>query len=190
MRRIIIGLLLTIIYACASGSKIPRPVVEPEISEDILKRNNLVTYQPAYKRHYFKILPYLYKNSNKTFNEIQGDFYNIDYQIVSNLNISPGYFRESGELKNILSVMIALSNTSTLPLNGVPISVESSKHGIFRKKELEDGEFNRKQQRVLFVKELELTHRYDVLNKVKGDTITVTIGGQIFEFLSPEIELK
>lgn len=180
---------LVFLSACSSSSRLIKPQFKPEFSIELLNQKRIAAINPNYKKNYFRLMPYLFYNRNNTFNEIQGDFYNVDYRMVSNINIMTGYWSEYGKYKNALIVLIAMSGSSKLPLKGVPISVESSKHGIFQKGKLNDNEFNRVQERVLFVKELELENKYDVLNKVYDDVITVQIGGQIYEFLNPELEL-
>lgn len=98
---------------------------------------------------------------------------------------------DNNNYQNSLIVLIALSGTSTLPINDIPISVESSKHGIFERGEfMEYNAIDKSQQRTLFVKKLELDNRFDILKKINDDVITVKVGGQIYEFLNPEIELE
>jgi hypothetical protein len=191
MNRIAFFLLLVLISGCSGVNQIPPPEISPEISQTKLNQHKIVSYG-QYKGNYFKVLPYLYNNSNNTFNEIQGDYYNIDLHIHSSVLIMPGYFREYGkskELKNVLVVQIMMGYPSKFSLNSLPISVSSSKHGYFKRNELYDLKINHIQQQALYVKELEIANEYDVLEKVRNDTITVTIGGQVFEFLNPEIEL-
>jgi hypothetical protein len=192
MNRIAFFLLLVLISGCSGVNQIPPPEISPEISQTKLNQHKIVSFNPNYKGSYFRLLPYLYNNSNNTFNQIQGDYYNIDLHIHSSVNIMPGYFREYGkyrELKNVLVVQIMMGYPSKFSLNSLPISVSSSKHGYFKRNELYDLQINHIQQEALYVKKLEIANEYDVLEKVRNDTITVTIGGQVFEFLNPEIEL-
>ncbi len=136
-------------------------------------------------------MPYLFFNKNGTFNEIQGDFYNVKFNINSDINVMSGYWREYGNYKHSLIVLIAMSSKSSIPLKGIPISVESSKNGFFEKAEpIGNSEANRIQQRVLFVKRLDLKNPYDVLNKIHDDVITVKVGAQVYEFLTPELSLN
>lgn len=135
-------------------------------------------------------MPYLFYNENGTFNGIHGDFYNVKFGTSSDLNIKPGFWNKYGKYRNTLLVLIARSDTSALPLENLPITVHSSKHGKFEKGILMGNKaINASQQRVLFIKELELENRYDVLNKIEDDVITVNIEGQLYKFLNPEITL-
>lgn len=189
-RLLIFTISLLFLTACSSSSKIIKPEFKPEFSIDILSKKGIAAIYPDYKKNYFKVFPYLFYNEQNTFNEIQGDFYNVTYKINDNLNILTGYQRRYRKYKNVLIVLIALSDSSKLPLNKLPISVESSKHGSFTKSKLGYSAYNQKQQRVLFIKKLALKNKYDILNKIYDDVITVTIGGQVYTFLNPELELN
>ena len=168
----------------------PSPEIQPEILSSKLNANGITAINPNYKQSYFRLLPYLFFNENETFNEIQGDFYNVKFNVYSNLNIMAGFWRDYGTYQNSLIVLIAMSGTSTLPIKDIPISIESSKHGVFEQgKLIGNNQINKSQQRVLFVKKLELENRFDVLNKINDDIITVKIGGQVYKFLNPEIKL-
>jgi len=179
--------LITFFLSCSSSSKLPKPEIKLEIPITKLNEKGIVAINPNYKRNYYRILPYLFFNSSEAFNEIKGDFYNVKYKLSSNLNIMPGFFSQYGEYKNSLIVLIGMSNSSTIPLKGIPITVKSSKYGVFEKKAKLWGnnETNQIQQRVLFVKKLELNKKYDVINKVFGDVITVKIGEQIYVIFKP-----
>jgi len=179
-----------LVVSCSSTSKLPRPEIQSEILSSKLNANGIAAINPNYKQSYFRLLPYLFFNESETFNEIQGDFYNLKFNANSNLNIMPGFWSDYGNYQNSLIVLIAMSGTSTLPIKDIPISVESSKHGAFKQEKLiGNNQTNKSQQRVLFVKKLELENRFDVLNKINDDVITVKIGGQVYKFLNPEIKL-
>lgn len=183
-------LILLIVISCSSTSQLPRPEIQSEIPASKLNSNGIAAINPNYKNSYFRLLPYLFFNESSTFNEIQGDFYNVKFKANSNLNIMPGFRSEYGNYKNSLIVLIAMSETSTLPIKDIPISVESSKNGAFKQEKLiGNNQINKSQQRVLFVKKLELENRFDVLNKINDDVITVKIGEQTYTFLNPEIKL-
>ncbi|MDO1512395.1 hypothetical protein Q2T41_06990 [Maribacter confluentis] len=189
MKRLLF-LIVLFVVSCSSTSQLPRPEIQSEILASKLNSHGIAAINPTYKKSYYRILPYLLFNESGTFNEIQGDFYNVKFNVNSNLNIMPGFWRDYGKYKNSLIVLIAMSRSSTLPIKGIPISVESSKHGVFEKKKLiGNSQVNKSQQRVLFVKMLELENRYDVLNKINDDVITVKIGEQVYTFLNPEIKL-
>ena len=184
-------LILTLVISCSSTSKLTRPEIQPEISTSKLNSKGIAAINPKYKQSYYRCLPYLFFNKSGTFNGIQGDFYNVKFNINSDINIMPGFWSDYGSYQNSLIVLIAMSGTSKLPIKNIPISVESSKHGAFEKGELIGNEqINTSQQRVLFVKKLELENRFDVLNKINDDVITINIGGQIYKFLNPEMNLE
>lgn len=180
---------LVLFFACSSSSKIKRPKIKREIPIEVLHERGIAPMHEKYKSNYFEVFSYFLYNKNDVFNEIQGDFFNVKYKEISNLNIMVAYFRKFGEKKQVLEVLLALTETSKLPLKDVPISVESSKHGSFISDEVSDDEINRTQQRRSFIKELNLENKYDVVNKIKDDVITVTVDGQIYLFLNPELEL-
>lgn len=182
--------ILLLVASCSSTSKLQKPEIESEIESTKLNANGIVAINPKYKQTYYKLLPYLFLNEGGTFNEIQGDFYNVKFNSNSNLNITPGFWSDYGTHQNSFIVLIAMSATSTLALKNIPITVESSKHGVFeREKLIGNDKINKAQQRVLFVKKLELENRFDILNKINDDVITVTIGGQVYIFLNPEVKL-
>lgn len=191
MKRILyLIFILLVLVSCSSTSKLPRPEIQPEILSSKLNSNGIAAINPNYKKSYFRLLPYLFSNKSGTFNEIQGDFYNVKFNVNSNLNIMPGFWSEYGSFQNSLIVLVAMSGSSTLSIKDIPISVESSKHGVFEQgKLIGNNQINKSQQRVLFVKKLELENRFDVLNKINDDEITVNIGGQVYTFLNPEIKL-
>ncbi|MFD2585340.1 hypothetical protein ACFSQJ_00250 [Croceitalea marina] len=185
---------LLLFISCQSSSKLPRPIIKPEIPISRLNENAIATISPNYKDSYFRLLPYLFFNANGTFNEIQGDFYNVKFNTSSNINIMPGFWRDYGDYKNSIIVLIALSETSSIPIKDIYISVESSKNGVFIREKINEGHkldyISRSQQRVLFFKELSLENQYDVLNKINDDVLTVKVGEQVYKFLTPELELN
>ncbi len=183
-------LILSLVLSCSSSSKLLRPQIQPEIPIAELCSKGILPFNTNYKKSYYKILPYLFFNEGGTFIKIHGDFYNLKFNSNSDINIMPGFWSDYGSHQNSLIVLVSLSETSKLPLKDIPISVESSKHGTFEKEKLIGNQgINRVQQRILFVKKLELENEYDVLNKINDDVITVTIGGQIYKFLNPELSL-
>lgn len=188
--RLYLILPLLVVLSCSTTSKLPKPEIQPEIPLSELNSKGIAAINPKYKQSYYKLLPYLFLDENGGFNEIKGDFYNVKFNMSSNINIMPGFWSDYGTYENSLIVLIALSETSTLPIKDIPISVESSKHGVFDSgKLIGDNQINKSQQRILFVKKLELENRFDILNKINDDVITVKVGGQIYKFLNPEIEL-
>ncbi|MDC6350096.1 hypothetical protein PP178_00910 [Zeaxanthinibacter sp. PT1] len=189
MRSLCMLISLIGLVSCSSKSNVIRPAHLPEIPTAQLNQRGIAAINPEYKRNYFTLLPYLFYNRDGSFNELQGDFYNLKYGASSNVNIMPGYWKDYGSYKNVLVVLIALSNSSTQPINNVPIKVVSSKNGAFKKGKLGYSAHNKSQQRILFIRELNLMNQYDILEKVNDDVITVSIGEVDYEFLNPELQL-
>ncbi|MCK8482316.1 hypothetical protein [Psychroserpens algicola] len=155
-----------------------------------MNKKGITPIREDYKRNYPLGLPYLVFDENKSFNGIRGDFYNMKHYKLSDINIMPGYWKNSGDIENVLVVLIAMSNTTTSSLNKLKVTVESSNFGTFFKGELPMTELNKRQQRIKFLNKIELQKDSDIIKKVVGDTITVNIGGQLYKFLNPEIEVS
>lgn len=173
---------------CQFTSELTKVKVTPELDASILSQKSLIPLNPKYKRTYFRILPYLFVDKSGLFNSIQGDFYNLKFNLNSNLNFMVGYWQNYGKYRNVLIVLIGMSSTSTLPLKDIPIVVESSKHGLFKQGELSGNyQINKAQQRVLFVLSLESGSNRELLQTIQQDTIRVTVGGQVYKFVNPEI---
>lgn len=162
--------------------------VTPELNATDLSQKSLIPLNPKYKRTYFRILPYLFVDKSELFNSIQGDFYNLKFNLNSDLNFMVGYWQNYGRYQSVLLVLLGMSGTSTLPLKDIPIVVESSKHGLFKQGKLSGNyQINKAQQRVLFVLPLEIGSNQELLQSIKHDTIMVSVGGQVYKFINPEI---
>ena len=187
-------LILVLYLSCSSSSKLNISAVRPEISPEIpitkLSEKGIAVIHPNYKNNYYSLMPYLFWNGDGNFNTIQGDFYNVKYGNNSDINIMTGFWGDYGVYKNALVILIALSNSSSEPINNISIAVQSSKNGEFNKRKPRYNDYNKLQQRVLFINELELANEYSILEKLEDDIITVKIGEQIYEFINPELELK
>lgn len=164
--------------------------VKPEIRIKVLNKKGITPIREDYKRRYPIRLPYLVFDENKSFNGIRGDFYNMKHYKLSDVNIISGYSKKYEDYKNVLIVLIAMSNTTTSSLNNLQVTVESSNFGVFMKGELPKTELNKRQQRVVFVNKIVLQNDSDIIEKVVDDIITVNIGGQLYKFLNPEIEIN
>lgn len=167
-----------------------KPTVSLEIPIETLHKKGIVPIITNYKVSYFKVMPYLFYNEQDTFNELQGDFYNVDHSAMKDINIMVGYWKKYGDEQHSLIVLLSLSKSSVPALKDTPIKVESSKHGIFENRLLEQSGFNKSQQRQLFVKKLNLENDQDAINKVFDDVSTITVGNQKYTFLNPELKLN
>lgn len=164
-------------------------VVRPEIPLEILNENGLVVFQKDYKSRYPKFLPYFFLNQNNVFNGVRGDFVNVSHPTLKNINITVNYYESYGKYKNALTLLIALSETSKKHLSKTPILVKSENSGLFRKVNLKHDRINRVQQRTLFVLELSLNNPLEIIEKVKDDFVTLTVGSEKYIFLNPEITI-
>jgi hypothetical protein len=193
MKITIYSLLLLILFSsCSSNYKTfkPKREIKPEIPIKILNKKGIVAHSKKYKSQYPRLLPYLLYNENNVFNNFKGDFMNVKNNEVSNINLMVEYVREYFNYKNSLIVLIAKSDNSIGSLKRIPISVKSSKYGDFSKTYLRDDEIDRSQQRILFTRQIHINNDFDILDKIYGDVITVTIGEQKYNFLNPEFEIK
>ena len=69
--------------------------------------------------------------------------------------------------------------------------VNSSKHGAFRKVELNQKDYwNKTQQRILLINPIPLQNEYDILKKIYDDVITVSVSDQKYTFVNPELVLE
>lgn len=184
----LLGLMSVTNANCQITSGDTKVKVTSELNASILSQKSLIPLNPKYKRTYFRILPYLFVDKSGLFNSIQGDFFNLKFNLNSDLNFMVGYWQNYGRYHNALIALIGESNTSTLPLKGVPVRVTSSKHGMFQQGELSGNhQINKAQQRVLFVLPLENGNNRELLQTIQNDTIRITVGGQGYKFISPEI---
>ena len=136
-------------------------------------------------------MPYLFYNSDNKFNEIQGDFVNVDYGENSSMNLMVGYFKSYGKYKNTLVVLLAKSPSSTHSMSSIPVYVRSNQFGKFEEAKLpKKGIYNTIQERALFVKQIPLKRKTNLFELLKDDVITVNIGGQVYTFLTPEVVLN
>ena len=115
---------------------------------------------------------------------------NVKNNQIANLNLMVGYWKNYGYYKNTFIVLAAMSENSKGSLNEIPISVKSSKFGVFLKGKPKNNPFSKIQQRILFTKEIEINNDFEIIDKIYDDVITVTIGDQNYKFLNPELELK
>lgn len=180
-------LLLLLSINLVSGQKKYQPT--PTIPLETLVKRGLIPSQENYKRNYPFIMSYLLYNIGGTFNKIHGDFMNLDYQ-DSDLNFQVAYFEEYGKYQRSLTVLVSLSATSTLSIENAEIKAHSSTFGDFeRERPWGNTNYNRRFERVLLVKPLVFKNRKEIYKLLADDVITVTVGGQEYIFISPEVVL-
>jgi hypothetical protein len=192
MKKVTLILIFISSLSCSSSKSFinSKEKVKPEIRIKVLNKNGMTPIREDYKNRYPIRLPYLVFDENKSFNGIRGDFYNMKHYKLTDVNIIAGYWKKSGDYKNVLVVLIAMSNASTSSLNELQVIVESSNFGVFMKGELPNTELNKRQQRMVFLNKIELQNDSEIIEKVVDDIITVNIGGQLFKFVNPEIEVN
>lgn len=183
-------LLIVLLHIPAWGQKkdySPTPV----IPIDTLLARGIIPYNIDYKGNYPRIMPYLYYNTGGTFNEIQGDCINVDYGENSDMNLMVGFFNKYGEYKNVLVVLVAKSANSKHSMSDIPVFAESSQFGKFEKGNFwGKSKYNKLQERVIFVKQLNPKHPTQIYPLLADDVIRVHIGGQVYTFISPEVVLN
>ncbi|MBL7472926.1 hypothetical protein [Robertkochia sediminum] len=184
------ALLVFLLVSCSGNKVLSNYAIKPEVPLSALNARGIAAMSPNYKSSYYHLVPYLYYNEKGRFNEVQGDFYNLTFKDSTDINISVSYFRKYGKHRKVLKVLIALSETSSIPIADLPVEVTSRKHGDFLRSDRLWGNarINKEQERMLFVKPLEVHDKYDVLNQVRDDAIIVSIDGERYVFLNPELE--
>ncbi len=183
--------MVSLLLRCSSASKIAKPSYDREIPVNILGERGIVPINSHYKGMYPYLLSYLFYNENNTYNKIAGDFFNLKHSRIGQLNIMPGYWKDFGDIKKCLIVLIAMTDSSTASLKNVPTTVKSSKYGFLVKRKFDNpDEINISQQRQLFIKNLDVDNDWDILEKVEDDVITVTIGEQSYTFINPEFAIE
>ena len=114
---------------------------------------------------------------------------NLDYQ-HSDLNFQVAYFEEYGKYQRSLTVLVTLSTTSTLSIENAEIKAHSSTFGDFeREKPRGSAMYDKRIERILLVKPLVFKNRKEIYKLLADDVITVTVGGQEYIFISPEVVL-
>jgi hypothetical protein len=163
---------LLIFFSCGSTKRFSK-----ELSIKELEIRNLVPH--PYKRNYIKIINYLYKNHRKDFIEIKGDFFNIKFGDNSAYNFMVGYQEDYDPYKTSLVVMISTSDNSVYSIKMNDVKVTSSKFGDLS----EVSKAFRNYPPVLFIRKINVPSRYDIIELIKDDVITITIDGIIYEFV-------
>ena len=184
-------LLVLILISCASGVAVSKPIINPEIAIEELHKKGIVPMRKRYKKPYFDIMHYLLYNENDVFNSIGGDFFNVKFKDNTNYNIMVGYWKKYEGFENAQVVLVSMSENSKIPLKDQEVVVNSSKHGTFKKIDLNQKDYwNKTQQRILFINSISLQNEYEILKKIYDDVITVTISDQKYMFLNPELVLE
>ena len=184
-------LMVLILISCASGVAVSKPVINPEIAIEELHKKGIVPISAGYKQSYFSVLPYLFVNEGDTFNIINGDCFNVKFGDNTNYNIKVGYWKKYEGFENVQVVLISMSENSKIPLKEQEVIVNSSKHGAFRKVELNQKDYwNKTQQRILLINPIPLQNEYDILKKIYDDVITVSVSDQKYTFVNPELVLE
>jgi hypothetical protein len=179
-----ITILIIILFSISNCSTTKKRL---ELSKEELKNLNYISLHKKYKFMYPKLFPYLYNNSKNNFSYLIGDFYNVKLSNGDNLNLLCNLHNKKKN-NNSIKCMIRKTSTSKIDLFKSNISIKSSKNGEFTKKTLLNK--NRSfitHPAIEFIKELNVEKPKDIINKIRNDTIIITINNQIFEFISPEM---
>lgn len=178
--------LVFTLCACKTSEKarIPNPkeyVICP-IPEHYIRFNDRC------KSRNLDMITYSFNNSHKDFIKIWGDFMNVKYQAISDLNIACTYSRSFGNLKNVITVEVRMSSSSKWKTDNYKIKAVSSKFGEFIKVENFQFENRKYPYSHFYIKELQLDQKLDVLKMIKNDTVTLYVENQKYEFISPVME--
>lgn len=188
--RLLTFLSFTIIWFTKVSSQ-DKPNYLPEIPLEELYNRGIVPYNSSYKSNYYRIMPYLYYNSGNNFREIKGDFISLKHPIHEEVNLMVGFFSRYGNYRNVLQALIWVKSTNKEGLKNIEIEVQSSKHGQLqftpRKQNPNRPKFS---EDFLYTRQIKLNRPSDILEKIKDDVITITIDGQKYELLNPEIQLN
>ncbi|MBL4568175.1 MAG: hypothetical protein JKY69_00335 [Flavobacteriaceae bacterium] len=178
-------LIMLLINACTTPKKsiTTSQKDSPELTSNELKKLEYIAPIKKYKSRYIEWIPYLYNNVKGDYNKRISDFYNIKVKGFSNLNMTCSYY-ENAEKRNVLRVMLRKSSTSKNNIFKSNIHVVSKKHGKLSEYQRKGGTH----PWILFIKEIQLDKANDIIHKIKNDTITITINGEQFEFISPEFD--
>lgn len=161
------------------------------LSKDYIKQlqeNNIIPPNNNYKSRYYSFLPYLYDNGNNDFISIRGDYYSAKHPKYRSINITCGFRKEYGELRNVLKSNIWINSRSKTDFNDLNIQVESSKHGkmrptLFKRNDSRNPDYNIE---YIFHTEIAIDSSSQIIEKVKDDYITITVDGYKYEMLNPE----
>lgn len=185
--RLKIYICFIVLFACGPSGPSSKLFVSPELSPVELKQRQLVAINKSYKFTYPRLIPYLFLNEKNRFNEIMGDFFNIQYNQTSNYNFSVGYWERYGDAKNLLLIQIRSSYTSKKSVLEKNIRVWSSSFGDILPVNSGDQSYYTYPSQT-FAHLLPVKSKYDIIPLLKKDTITVYIEEEPYQFISPEID--
>lgn len=141
--------------------------------------------KPRCKSRNLDMITYSYDNSQMNFIKMLGDYMNVKYQLISDLNLACTYYASYGNLKNVITVEVRLSHSSKWKTDTYDIKAVSSKNGELIKVNDLQHENRGNNFPHFYAKELDLVNKRDVLEKIKNDTITLFVENQKYVFISP-----
>ena len=186
----VLYLLCVFLFACGSHKSTERVKRLPSYSVEELKKRDIIAHETPYKARYYSILPYLYYNGRKDFIKGRGDYYSAFHPYYKEVNLSAGFWSEAYEKKNVLIAQVWVEGYDQRNLDTLVIQARSSKHGILKLTPRLRNKYRHSifEER-LFMVEIDLENRRDVVKKVYDDVITVIVNGYKYELLNPELEL-
>lgn len=180
--------LTIVLTSCGTQQTTLFRSIAPALSEAQLTAQGLQPIRPDYKSKYPKLLPYLLDNTQAVFNEVQGGFYNLKHPQLSDINIMIGYWKNYGGQKNVIVVLLAMTTTSKGSLNNQEIKIQCASTPHLRGVHNMPNSYNGVQERRTFLLDVDVPKGTSILNKLKNDTVQVTIGDQSYTFRSPEMD--
>ncbi|GAA0871785.1 hypothetical protein GCM10009117_09310 [Gangjinia marincola] len=161
--------------------------VKKELSVAQLLQKNLIPPKADFKSNYFDLVPYLFYNISKEFNGIDGDFYNLGYNSIENYNFIVDFERRLGSNKNVLVVMIRDAENTGIPIKHRQVTATSKKFGALKITDQPVSTKGENYSQVLLTLEIDYDSSSELLQKLRGDQIIVTIDDKKYRFLSAEL---
>lgn len=183
-------MLMLFTFSCSSSKPIVEKNYSPPIPIEKLLNRGIVPYNKDYKSQYFDLFPYLYFNRGNQFINIKGDYFSLKHPTLKEVNVSVGLWTKYGKKRNILRAQVWVEGYTKATLDTCSIMATSSKHGYLTGQGFTKNPYRKGYHKeVVFEKQFELENSSELLKLIDDDVITITVNGQEYQFLNPELIL-
>ncbi|TVZ52695.1 hypothetical protein [Dokdonia sp. Hel_I_53] len=177
--------VIFIMVAICSCNSTKKPKIQKELAIKELVKAKIVPIYNNYKKGYFKEIHYLFINKTDQLQQTSGDFYNVKYD-TSSINVIVSFFEEYFGFKNVIVALLSKPYPSAITYKNLPVEITSTKHGTFHRAQLPIEMNLPTYDRILYVRPLGIDNKYDILEKIRNDAVTVKIGNETYGFINPE----
>ena len=182
--------LLILTCSCTTNKSIVKSTHIPQEQTNKILKMEIISMSKHFKTQNYEVLPYLYYNKQGDYNKIKGDYFSLRHPKYEEVNLLVGFWKNYGNSENILKAQVWVKSNTKSTFNKLDIEVASLKHGKMLVTPMNRNTHRSKKsnKELSFVIKLSINNNQQLVDKISGDAITITVDGYKYTMLNPFIK--